>query len=71
MDKFDAAGLAMDKAATSGELHQVTAELTNIAAAVDRLGEVSHPPAELLEASHAIHRALVFLSNSSAAWPLT
>jgi hypothetical protein len=70
METFDAADLAPDQAETSGELHQVTAELTTIAAAVDRLGEVSHPPAELLDASHAIHRALVFLSSSSAAWPL-
>jgi hypothetical protein len=44
-------------------LDQLTAELSNIAAAVDRLSEASHPTAELLDASYAIHKALVFLSG--------
>jgi hypothetical protein len=55
----------MDKRDAVGMLDEVTVELSNIAAAVDRLSEASHPTTELLEASHAIHRALVFLESSS------
>jgi hypothetical protein len=39
--------------------------LSTIAAAVDRLGQMSDPTMELLEASRAIHNALVFLSDWS------
>jgi hypothetical protein len=44
-------------------MDRVTAELNDIAAAVDRVSEVSHPTVELLEASRAIQSALVSLSN--------
>jgi hypothetical protein len=46
-------------------LDQVTAELSNIAAAVDRVSEASDLTAELLEASRAIHKAVVLLNDWS------
>jgi hypothetical protein len=52
---------------TSGILYQVTADLTAIAAVVDRASEASDPMMDLLEASRALHTALVFLSRWSSA----
>jgi hypothetical protein len=52
---------------TSGILYQVTADLTAIAAVVDRASEASNPMMDLLEASRALHTALVFLSRWSSA----
>jgi hypothetical protein len=61
MDKIDAPGLAVNGGDTIAVLKQATAELSNIAAAVDGMNEALHPTMELLEDSHAIHKALVLL----------
>jgi hypothetical protein len=44
-------------------LHDVTVDLRYIALTVERASAVLDPNVELLEASHAIHRALVLLSD--------
>jgi hypothetical protein len=44
-------------------LQDATVDLRNIAVAVDRASAALDPTIELLEASHAIHRALVVLSD--------
>jgi hypothetical protein len=46
-------------------LHEATVELSNIATAVDLASDVPNPTMEILEASRAIHSALVFLSDWS------
>jgi hypothetical protein len=43
----------------------VMTELTAIAEVIERVGEVSDPTVELLEASRAVHNALVYLSGWS------
>jgi hypothetical protein len=44
-------------------LHDATVDLRNIALTVDRASAVLDPSLELIEASHAIHRALILLSE--------
>jgi hypothetical protein len=44
-------------------LHDATVDLRDIAVTVDRASAVVAPSMELLEASHAIHRALIVLSE--------
>ena len=44
-------------------LHDATVDLRDIAVTVDRASAVLDPTMELLEASHAIHRALILLSE--------
>ena len=44
-------------------LHDATVALRDIAVKVDRASEVLDPTMELLEASHAIHRALIVLER--------
>ena len=46
-----------------GLINQAKAELRAIAAAVDRVSEVSHPTVELLDARRAIYTALVVLND--------
>jgi hypothetical protein len=46
-----------------GVINQAKAELSAIAAAVDRVSEVSHPTVELLDARRAIYTALVVLND--------
>jgi hypothetical protein len=46
-------------------LHDAIVELRDIADAVDRARAVLDPTVELLEASHAIHRALILLTDWS------
>lgn len=65
MSTIEVPDVALGTIATSREMRRVTAELYEVAAAVDRVSEVSHPSMELLEASRAIRSALVSLSNSS------
>jgi hypothetical protein len=55
----------MDNVVWPRTLDEVTAELSNIAATVDRISELSDPSTELLEASYAIHKALMFLQSST------
>jgi hypothetical protein len=67
-DTVDERGTAHGDVATgdaSPLLYRATSDLSIIAAAVDRVGEMSDPTMELLEASRAIHNALVFLSDWS------
>ena len=56
MNRIDPPDLAVRTA-----LHDVTVALRDIALTVERARTVLHPTVELLEASHAIHRALVLL----------
>jgi hypothetical protein len=44
-------------------LHDATVDLRDIAVAIDRASAILDPRMELLEASHAIHRALTVLSD--------
>ena len=44
-------------------LHDATVDLRDVARTVDRASAVLDPTVELLEASHAIHRALILLSD--------
>jgi hypothetical protein len=44
-------------------VHDATVDLRHIALTVDRASAVFDPSVELLEASHAIHRALILLSD--------
>lgn len=44
-------------------LHDATVDLRDIAVTVDRASAVLDPTMELLEASQAIHRALIALSE--------
>jgi hypothetical protein len=44
-------------------LHRASAQLREIAAVVDRASAVLDPAIELVEASYAIHRALVLLAD--------
>ena len=44
-------------------LHDATVDLRDIALRVDRARALLAPTMELLEASHAIHRALILLSE--------
>lgn len=55
----------MEIVTRSGTLDEVTVELSNIAATVDRISELSEPSTQLLEASYAIHKALMFLESST------
>jgi hypothetical protein len=55
----------MDNVVWPRTLDEVTVELSNIAATVDRISELSDPSTELLEASYAIHKALMFLQSST------
>jgi hypothetical protein len=55
----------MDNVVWPRTLDEVTVELSNIAATVDRISELSEPSTELLEASYAIHKALMFLQSST------
>jgi hypothetical protein len=48
-----------------GLLYRAAVDLSTIVATVDRVGEMSDPTFELLEASRALHNALVFLSDWS------
>ena len=63
MSTTEAPSLGLSRIDTSRVMHQVTAELSEIASAVDRVSESSHPTMELLEASRAIQSALVSLSH--------
>jgi hypothetical protein len=65
MDEIDASQSGASGNDLSRVLHEATAELSNIAVAVDRASEVPNPTMEILEASRAIHSALVFLSDWS------
>ncbi|HEX3564121.1 MAG TPA: hypothetical protein VHU17_02005 [Acidimicrobiales bacterium] len=65
MDDVETAKGALARAETNGAMNQVRAELRRIAAAVDRVSDISHPTVELLEASRAIQSALVSLGNWS------
>jgi hypothetical protein len=60
-------GLAPDASDGVPVLRQATAKLRDIAVAVDLALAVLDPTVELLEASHAIHRALVLLIDWRAA----
>jgi hypothetical protein len=46
-------------------MHDLTVDLRDIAVTVERVSAVLDPTMELLEASHAIHRALVLLIDWS------
>jgi hypothetical protein len=50
---------------STGVLYEVIVELRNIAAAVDRVSEMSRSTPDVLAASRAIHSALVLLSEWS------
>ncbi|HEX3839190.1 MAG TPA: hypothetical protein VHU85_00215 [Acidimicrobiales bacterium] len=65
MNDVEAAKAVVVGAETNGAMNQVRAELREIAAAVDRVSDLSHPTMELLEASRAIQSALVSLGNWS------
>lgn len=67
MDDAETAKAVLVRAETNGAMNQVRAELRKIAAAVDRVSDISHPTMELLEASRAIQSALVSLGNWSGA----
>jgi hypothetical protein len=58
MPRIEPPDLAVDTV-----LQDVTAYLRDIAVTVDRASAVIDPNMELLEASHAIHRALVLLMD--------
>ncbi|HWE69779.1 MAG TPA: hypothetical protein VG205_05425, partial [Acidimicrobiales bacterium] len=63
MNDVETAKAALVGADANGAMTQVRAELRKIAAAVDRVSDISHPTMELLEASRAIQSALVSLGN--------
>lgn len=63
MDNVETARAVGVGADANGAMSQVRAELRKIAAAVDRVSDISHPTMELLEASRAIQSALVSLAN--------
>jgi hypothetical protein len=65
MSTTEASELALGNLDPSRVMSWVTAELNEIAAAVDRAMQQSRPTMELLEASRAIRNALVSLSNWS------
>jgi hypothetical protein len=67
MEDVETARAVAVGADTNGAMNQVRAELRRIAAAVDRVSDISHPTMELLEASRAIQSALVSLGNWSGA----
>jgi hypothetical protein len=67
MNDVETAKALVVGAETNGAMNQVRAELRRIAAAVDRVSDLSHPTMELLEASRAIQSALVSLGNWSGA----
>lgn len=67
MSDVETAKAVLVGADTNGAMNQVRAELWTIAAAVDRVSDISHPTMELLEASRAIQSALVSLGNWSGA----
>jgi hypothetical protein len=51
--------------AVDAVMHDLTADLRDIAVTVERASTFLDPTMELLEASHAIHRALVLLIDWS------
>jgi hypothetical protein len=65
MDESDAPQAGVARGEARGLLLQATTDLSGIAATVDRVGENFDPTMELLEASRALHNALVFLSDWS------
>jgi hypothetical protein len=63
VDRIEIPGVESGNMEASRVMHRVTEELSEIAVAVDRVSEASHPTMELLEASRAIQSALVSLNN--------
>lgn len=67
MDERNAPRAEVAQGDARGLLLQATTDLSGIAATVDRVGKMFDPTMELLEASRALHNALVFLSDWSGA----
>jgi hypothetical protein len=65
MDESNAPRAVAARNDPSALLYQATTDLSTIAAAVDLVGEMFDPTMELLEASRALHNALVYLSDWS------
>ena len=62
-DQIDASDSASITNHAVEVLSLMAAELSSIAAGIDRVIEASHPTMELLEASRSIHKAILLLGR--------